>query len=66
MAAPHSWHANPRRDTVSMPFKLIMRGVHHWDENSIAEGSEPDDIRVVHREQIDFVRAWLLETDSLV
>ena len=64
--APHSWHANPRDDTIRMPFKIIHRGIHHWDENSVTKGSEPADIRVVHDEEIRFVRAWLSEPGVLV
>lgn len=59
-ATPHSPLApNPRRkDTVDAPFILINGGVHHWDENGRV-GNEPREIRKVHEEEIEFVRAWM-------
>ncbi|GAA5821942.1 hypothetical protein JCM10212_005156 [Sporobolomyces blumeae] len=61
-ATPHSPHAKARRDTRSQPFKLIPGGVHHWDENGLADpSSEPRKIRKIHRDEVKFVKAWLEE-----
>ncbi|KAI0761167.1 peptidase S28 [Trametes elegans] len=61
---PHSpaihWHHRP--DTISQPFKLIPGGVHHYDENGLANHSaEPPAIRRIHEEEVEWVRAWLKE-----
>ncbi|KAI0311252.1 peptidase S28 [Amylostereum chailletii] len=58
---PHSqYYAKDRPDTILRPFKVIPGGVHHWDENGLADGTqEPLYIQKIHREEIEFVRAWL-------
>ncbi|GJJ13198.1 hypothetical protein Clacol_007449 [Clathrus columnatus] len=61
-ACPHSDYASPREDTVERPFKLIKAGVHHWDENGLADPSaEPDNIKKIHEDEVRFVKAWLRE-----
>ena len=40
----------------------LSGGVHHWDENGVKNTSEePDEIRRIHSEMIEFVKAWLDE-----
>jgi len=59
---PHSNYggAMERDDTLLRPFKIIPGGVHHWDENGLMDGArEPKDIRQIHDETIEFVKAWL-------
>ncbi|KAM5542175.1 hypothetical protein V8D89_004048 [Ganoderma adspersum] len=70
---PHSPDAPNRTDTTLRPFKLIPRrelnivcsfvraaGVHHWDENGLADPSkEPAFIQTIHQQEIAFVKAWL-------
>jgi hypothetical protein len=35
-------------------------GVHHWDENGLRDSErEPKEIRQIHNEMIEFVKAWL-------
>jgi hypothetical protein len=35
-------------------------GVHHWDENGLKKTSEePEKIRQIHAEMIEFVKVWL-------
>lgn len=59
-ATPHSPTALPRPDTVQRPFKLISDGVHHWDENGLANRtSEPPTIKLIHAQEVAFVKAWL-------
>lgn len=62
-ATPHSPNAfNPnRKDTTKKPFKLIKGGVHHWDENSRFDGDEPDEIKSIHKEEVEFVKVWMGE-----
>ncbi|KAF8754379.1 Peptidase S28 [Rhizoctonia solani] len=62
-ATPHSPHAPERADTVLRPFKLIRTGVHHHDENGVEPHSEePAHIQAIHRQEIEFVKAWLKGT----
>lgn len=58
---PHStYYAKDRPDTTLRPFKLIPGGVHHWDENGLAESTkEPAEIQKIHQEEITFVKEWL-------
>ncbi|KAI0762442.1 peptidase S28 [Fomes fomentarius] len=59
---PHSPdpRAHPRRDTTLRPFKLIPGAVHHWDENGLRDfDSEPDFIKEIQTQEIEFVKAWL-------
>jgi hypothetical protein len=40
----------------------LSGGVHHWDENGVEDGSqEPEEIRLIHAEMIEFVKVWLEE-----
>ncbi|CAE6535758.1 unnamed protein product [Rhizoctonia solani] len=62
-ATPHSPHAPERDDTLVRPFKLIRTGVHHHDENGVEPRSmEPAHIQAIHRQEIEFVGAWLKGT----
>ncbi|KAN0131018.1 peptidase S28 [Lactarius tabidus] len=61
---PHSTYggAVERDDTLLRPFKIIPGGVHHWDENGLKNTSEePEEIRRIHSEMIEFVKVWLEE-----
>ncbi|KAG9028191.1 hypothetical protein FRB95_006769 [Tulasnella sp. JGI-2019a] len=59
-ATPHSSLAPERIDTIDQPFKLIRGGVHHWDENGLEDPSkEPNYIRRIHAEEVQFVEEWL-------
>ncbi|GJJ10727.1 hypothetical protein Clacol_004954 [Clathrus columnatus] len=61
-ATPHSQYAQlpPRKDTILRPFKLIPKGVHHYDENGLNDTSaEPPAIQAIHKSEIDFVKEWL-------
>src|SRR4051794_9908574 len=62
-ATPHSRYAPKKRaDTISEPFKWIKTGIHHFDENGLKDHTlEPAHIRQIHREEIEFVKAWLKE-----
>ncbi|KEP49622.1 serine carboxypeptidase S28 [Rhizoctonia solani 123E] len=62
-ATPHSPHAPERDDTTARPFKLIRTGVHHHDQNGVEPHSkEPGQIQAIHRQEIEFVGAWLKGT----
>jgi hypothetical protein len=38
----------------------LSGGVHHWDENGLRDSErEPKEIRQIHNEMIEFVKAWL-------
>jgi len=56
----HAEVAARRPDTIIRPFKLIPNGVHHYDQNGLADMSlEPPEIRAIHLQEIEFVGAWL-------
>jgi hypothetical protein len=41
-------------------FQSPSGGVHHWDENGLEDSEgEPKEIRQIHNEMIEFVKAWL-------
>lgn len=41
-------------------FQSLSGGVHHWDENGLRDSErEPKEIRQIHNEMIEFVKAWL-------
>lgn len=53
-----------RKDTLEKPFKLIPDCWHHCDENGLdstsrKEGKEPERIRKIHEEILEFVKFWL-------
>ncbi|KAH8099959.1 peptidase S28 [Cristinia sonorae] len=57
---PHADEAKPRADTTLRPFKYLPGAVHHWDENGLSDPSaEPPLIQQIHKQQVDFVKAWL-------
>jgi len=62
---PYTPHSNyggaiERDDTLLRPFKLIPGGVHHWDENGLRDSErEPQEIRQIHDQIVDFVKEWL-------
>lgn len=57
---PHADDAPQRPDTLLRPFKIIPGGVHHWDENGLANlEDEPLEIQKIHNEMIEFVKSWL-------
>lgn len=45
----------------SLSTLACTQGVHHWDENGRPSPPEPEEIQRVHREEVEFVRAWLEE-----
>ncbi|TFK23063.1 peptidase S28 [Coprinopsis marcescibilis] len=58
-------YAEDRNDTTLRPFKLILGGVHHWDEWGYTNlFNEPAEIRRVHSEMIAFVREWLKDWEK--
>ncbi|KAK0544641.1 Serine carboxypeptidase S28 [Tilletia horrida] len=68
-ATPHSEEfagGGSRPDTLNRPFKLIPNCWHHCDENGLPseerkKGKEPERIRKIHEEEIQFVKAWLAD-----
>jgi hypothetical protein len=45
----------------------LSGGVHHWDENGLRDGKrEPNEIRQIHDEMIEFVKAWLKDWEGPV
>ncbi|GAK62376.1 peptidase S28 [Moesziomyces antarcticus] len=49
-----------RPDTVTRPFKLIPDCWHHCDENGVKDESKtPERVRLIHKQQVEFVKAWL-------
>jgi len=45
---------------IFSPPETSLGGVHHWDENGLRDGGrEPDEIRDIHDEMIEFVKVWL-------
>ncbi|CAF3638305.1 unnamed protein product [Fusarium graminearum] len=63
-ATPHAIGLPERESTASEPFILIPYGVHHWDENGLAPGSEeiglpPPAVKQAQQDIIDFTKAWL-------
>ncbi|KAI0247491.1 peptidase S28 [Lactifluus subvellereus] len=66
---PHSTYggAVERDDTLLRPFKIIPGGIHHWDENGLRVGEkEPREIRQIHDEMVEFVKAWLEDWEGPV
>lgn len=45
-----------------LKISILSGGVHHWDENGLKNTSaEPEKIRRIHAEMIEFVKKWLEE-----
>jgi len=45
----------------------LLGGVHHWDENGLRDSErEPKEIRQIHDEMIEFVKAWLKDWEGPV
>ncbi|EDR12996.1 uncharacterized protein LACBIDRAFT_312108 [Laccaria bicolor S238N-H82] len=62
---PHGDDAEDRKDTILRPFKLIPRGVHHYDEYGLRNLlEEPPEIRKIHGEMITFVTEWLKDWEE--
>ncbi|WVQ81073.1 hypothetical protein IAT38_003195 [Cryptococcus sp. DSM 104549] len=59
---PQSDAAPKRESTVNQPVHLIFNGVHHYDENGLANHSEePARIRDVHEFEKLFISEWLAQ-----
>ncbi|KZP11672.1 peptidase S28 [Athelia psychrophila] len=57
---PHSRYGADREDTLTRPFKIIPNGVHHYDAYGLRNSAdEPEEIRKIHGEMIEFVVDWL-------
>uniref|UniRef100_V5F0R2 Hydrolytic enzymes of the alpha/beta hydrolase fold n=2 Tax=Kalmanozyma brasiliensis (strain GHG001) TaxID=1365824 RepID=V5F0R2_KALBG len=55
-------YGGAREDTVTRPFKLIPDCWHHCDENGVKdEKKTPERVRLIHEQQVEFVKAWLKE-----
>lgn len=65
-ASPHRIGLPGRESTVSEPFILIEKGVHHWDENGLfpnetRPGLPPKPVADVQKAEAEFVKAWVEE-----
>ncbi|KAK4649142.1 uncharacterized protein QC761_116420 [Podospora bellae-mahoneyi] len=65
-ASPHRIGLPERESTVSEPFILIEKGVHHWDENGLfpnetRPGLPPKPVADVQKAEAEFVKAWVEE-----
>ncbi|KAK4174195.1 putative serine protease [Triangularia setosa] len=65
-ASPHRIGLPTRESTISEPFILIDRGVHHWDENGLfpnetRPGLPPKPVAKAQRAEAEFVKAWVRE-----
>ncbi|TVY45058.1 putative extracellular serine carboxypeptidase [Lachnellula occidentalis] len=65
-ASPFNSSAVNRTSTVEEPFILIEGAVHHWDENGLFKNQTtaelpPKPVKDVQKEEIDFVKAWMVE-----
>ncbi len=68
-ATPHAIGLPSRPNTISEPFLLIEKGVHHWDENGLfanetTEDLPPKSVRDVQNAEVEFVREWIKEWNS--
>ncbi|PHH86727.1 hypothetical protein CDD83_9830 [Cordyceps sp. RAO-2017] len=69
-AGPHAIGQPDRASTASEPFILIDPGVHHWDENGLANETEadrglpPKQVADAQEKEVEFVKAWLQEWDE--
>ncbi|KAK4197175.1 putative serine protease [Triangularia verruculosa] len=65
-ASPHRIGLPERESTVSEPFILIEKGVHHWDENGLfpnetRPGLPPKPVAEAQKAEAAFVKAWVQE-----
>ena len=65
-ASPHRIGLPERESTVSEPFILIDRGVHHWDENGLFPNETtsklpPKAVKHAQKEEVAFVKEWVKE-----
>ncbi|KAM0813435.1 putative Extracellular serine carboxypeptidase [Seiridium cardinale] len=63
-ATPHAIHLPERPDTISEPFRLIPKAVHHWDENGLFANETtpelpPPSVKEVQEYEVEFVTEWL-------
>ncbi|WWC63922.1 uncharacterized protein I303_106527 [Kwoniella dejecticola CBS 10117] len=59
---PQSDWAPRRKSSVNKPVHLIFDGVHHYDENGLADHTaEPPRIKDVHELEINFVQEWIAQ-----
>lgn len=63
-ATPHAKSAKGRKSTTQQPFLLIKGGVHHWDENGVAEESAnlpPKSVKETQTAEKAFIVEWYKE-----
>ncbi|KAH7032739.1 peptidase S28 [Microdochium trichocladiopsis] len=65
-AGVHAIGLPPRESTVSEPYILIDKAVHHWDENGVFESEQtpdfpPKPVAEAKTQIREFVKAWLAE-----
>jgi hypothetical protein len=50
----------PSIHLLGLLWTKLLGAVHHWDENGLRDGElEPKEIRQIHSEIVEFVKAWL-------
>ncbi|ODA82252.1 hypothetical protein RJ55_00759 [Drechmeria coniospora] len=70
-ATPHAFGQRDRNSTTTEPFILIDGAAHHWDENGLKEEDEgkagllPEAVAKTQAMEVEFVKAWLREFDSV-
>ncbi|KAI0396841.1 peptidase S28 [Xylariaceae sp. FL0594] len=67
-AGPHAIGLPPRPSTVSEPFILVAKAVHHWDENGLFPNETtadlpPKPVADAQAREAVFVKKWLEEFD---
>ncbi|KAH8883368.1 peptidase S28 [Thozetella sp. PMI_491] len=65
-ATPHALGQPDRPNTVSEPFILIEKGVHHWDENGLFSNETtaslpPKAVVDAQQQEAAFVKSWMAE-----
>jgi hypothetical protein len=65
-ATPHRLGLPERESTIEEPFLMLEFGVHHWDENGLAENASepnlpPPEVVETQQQEVLFVKAWLEE-----
>ena len=68
-ASPHAIGLPDRTSTVSEPFILIDKAVHHWDENGLFPNETtpelpPRAVAAAQRAEAVFVKAWMAEWEK--